>query len=543
MAERLAGAEATAFHNLYGIIRKNKIRNTLRMNLFLAKKRLDKIGFSVPASMADFDAAIGWPEKAVMVPARRIQPRGFSTSRGSQAIVDELNETFDEAYIRQIERMWIDASLQTGVSFSFVTPGDQLAGEPEVIVSARSALEATATFNRRTQRVDSALELVDTRTSVLYLPGETLVVGLDGSELVVRERIQGIENYVPCVPARWGRSLDRPYGRSRITRPVMDLSGQAIRTMLRQEVHAEHFSSPQRALEGAREEAFLDKDGKRKDAWDIVTGSVWGIPDFFDEETGEWRRANLKQLAASSMQPHSDQLRSIAMMFSGETAIPVSQLGIIHDNPSSADAIRAHESDLVSLVEAELPNYADDRRELARAVMYVLEGRTASLDAELRRVQPIFADPGTITRSAAADRATKFVASHPEYADSDVVLEMWGFDETQLDRLKAHRLRRQGSSVIDQILSRPEPAPAASEAPSATEEAKAEAEVRRLNADTLGLLRRAGVTAESAAATVGLDGLEFIEGDPVTIKVAEPSRPAPAASTDEETEEENEDNA
>lgn len=539
MAERLAGAEATAFHNLYGIIRKNKVRNTLRENLFLAKKRLDKIGFSVPASMADFDAAIGWPEKSVMVPARRIQPRAFTTT-GSENVAGELNQTFDEAYVRQVERMWIDSSLQGGISFSFVTPGDQLAGEPDVIVSARSSLEATAVLNKRTQRVESALELVDGKTSVLYLPGVTLVIGLDGSELVVRERIRGIENYVPCVPARWGRSLSRPYGRSRITRPVMDLSGQAIRTMLRQEVHAEHFSSPQRILEGAREEAFLGKDGKRKEAWEITTGSVWGIPDFFDEETGEWRRAALKQLTASSMQPHTDQLRSIAMMFSGETAIPVSQLGIIHDNPSSADAIRAHESDLVSLVEAEIPNYGDDRRELARAVMYVREGRSASLDAELRRLQSNFADPGTITRAAAADRATKFVASHPEYADSDVVLELWGFDETQLERLKNHRARRAGRGVLDELLARPA-APASGAAP--TDAAKSEAEVERMKADTLGLLRRAGVTAESAAREVGLEGLEFIPGEPVTIKVTETTEEEPTAPAEETTEEEPETNA
>lgn len=58
-------------------------------------------------------------------------------------------------------------------------------------------------------------------------------------------------------------------------------------------------------------------------------------------------------------------------------------------------------------------------------------------------------------------------------------------------------------------------------------------------ADTLGLLRRAGVTAESAAAQVGLPGLQFIPGDPVTIRPDETgafepfAAPAPADVEDE----------
>lgn len=39
-----------------------------------------------------------------------------------------------------------------------------------------------------------------------------------------------------------------------------------------------------------------------------------------------------------------------------------------------------------------------------------------------------------------------------------------------------------------------------------------------MKADTLGLLRRAGVTARSAAQTVGLDDVAFIPGEPITIR-------------------------
>ena len=450
MAERLAGKEAKVFHDSLAVIRRNYRRNKHRENLFLAKQRLDQVGFSVPDSMKEFEAAIGWPEKAVMVPARRIKPSVFDTAGGSKDFADEVNERFSGRYMRTMERMLIDASLRHGCSFAFVTPGDTDEGEPDVVVSARSALEATAFINRRTLQVTSGLEAIDRYNYILYLNGQTLSINNAQGELLVTRRKPN--RGVPVVTYAWGRTLERYFGRSRITRPVIDYSGQAIRTMLRQEVHAEHFSSPQRILEGARQSAFTDKDGNLKDSLDIATGAIWGIPDFFDEETGEWRRSNLKQINASSMQPHTEQLRSIAMMFSGETGIPLNQLGIIQDNPSSAEAMRASETDLNTLVEAELPNYEDSRSDLAGQVMRLAHPRMAGLDTEVNKLRGTLLNPATTSLSASADWATKFVSANPWAAQSDVVLEMWGFTGSQLERLRNERNRLNSGGVLQQLL-------------------------------------------------------------------------------------------
>ncbi|WP_279402091.1 hypothetical protein [Arthrobacter sp. JCM 19049] len=43
----------------------------------------------------------------------------------------------------------------------------------------------------------------------------------------------------------------------------------------------------------------------------------------------------------------------------------------------------------------------------------------------------------------------------------------------------------------------------------------------KLKAETLGQLRRAGVTSESAAEQVQLEGLKFMPGAPVTIRADE----------------------
>lgn len=53
------------------------------------------------------------------------------------------------------------------------------------------------------------------------------------------------------------------------------------------------------------------------------------------------------QLSQGSMQPHSDYIRSLAARFSGETNVPLSSLGVVSDNPSSAEAIYAAKEDMV----------------------------------------------------------------------------------------------------------------------------------------------------------------------------------------------------
>ncbi|QCP08227.1 phage portal protein [Micrococcus luteus] len=445
--------EETLFLRMRDQVRRHQPTNRHRENLFNARKQLQKIGFSVPESMRSFAATVGWPEKAVMVPARRLKPTGFVSSR-EEELADELNAHLDSGYAAAVEQYAIEASVRHGCSFVFATPGDQTAGDPDVVLSARSALEASAIVDRRTLRTIAGLEATDEAgVWLMHVPGEVLLVDTRTGEHVVRERYRAAPGEVGVVPYVWDRSLDRPFGRSRITNPVIDLSGQAVRIMLRQEVQAEHFSSPQRVLSGAREEAFTDETGQRRPMWQVATGAIWGIPDFFDEEIGEWRRAELTQMAAASMQPHTDHLRTVAMMFAGETSIPISQLGIVHDNPSSADAIRQHESAMVDLVQAQIPSYMASRKALGRLVLAVAHrGLSPATNTALAHVHARFADPGTITRAALADRAQKFAAAYPELRGSSVALRAWGFDDVEVRELQDHLQRAESAGLVRQLL-------------------------------------------------------------------------------------------
>lgn len=453
VTRKLTDDESRVFGRMLTSLRRKAARNALRTKYVDDKKRLDKIGFSVPPHMVDFQTPIGWARKGIITPASRIRPDGFTLPRQS-ALLDEIHGAFEDTHYAAVERMAIESSLQHGVSFVFVTPGDEILGEPEVIVSARTALEGTAEVDPRTNRVLSALEFISGTEYLLYVPGLTLSVQRTDREWMVTREHVGVEGFVPCVPYVWGWSLSRPFGRSRVTRPLMGYIDRGVRTMLRQEVTAEFFSAPQRTLLGAEEEHFTDpKTGERVSPLDALIGGVWALPSVRDEETGDLIKPTLEQLQQASMQPHSEMLRTIGLMVSSELSMPVAYLGIIHDNPSSADAILASESDMVAMVEYERDlSYGLARQNLARTILAVkYGGLTEGMIAELRGLKAHFANAGTPTRAARADAAQKYSLTFPN-GDPEVAMEEYGLTKSQIERNLAYARRAQSGNMLSQLL-------------------------------------------------------------------------------------------
>ncbi|TDF92036.1 phage portal protein [Arthrobacter terricola] len=521
MNRELTSDESSAFSRMLKTVRQKANRNRLRDDYVEAKKKLEKIGFSIPENMKDFQNVIGWAHKAVKVPASRIRPDGFILPNGS-SMLDDLHDTVD-GHVAVLERMAIEASLQNSAAFVFTTPGDPDLGEPDVVVTARTALEATAEIDPRTWRVTAALEVVSQSVVLLYKPGMTLQVErADGGWRVTRES-NGIPDKVPCVPYVWGRSLKRPFGRSRVTRPLMGYIDSGVRTMLRQEVTAEFYSAPQRALLGADESHFTDAQGNRISPLKALLGGIWALPDVWDEDEGKLVRPSIQQLAQASMQPHSEMLRTIGLMVSSETTIPVGYLGIIHDNPSSADAILASESDLVAMVEDELASINLSRVDLARNILAVKNGEwTPAMERDLRGLKSRFLDPGTPTMAAKADAGVKFAGAFPD-GDPEVAMEIYGLDRSQIERMNIYRAKQAAGSRLDTLLAaaKSSAAPVFSDGSTVSgpvDEQLKSAQVMKAQADALGSLRRAGVDAADAAAKAGLNGVKFIPGNPITIR-------------------------
>lgn len=512
----LTDDELKTFNKLLHQLNTHKRRNKLRDRYGDSRKTLDQVGFSIPPHMASFQAVLGWPDKSCGVLTRRLRPRLFGVA-GDSSLLEEVNAHFSSSDVQLVERMAIESAARHGAAFVFTSKGDAAIGEPEVVHSVCSALTATALQDPRSRRVMAALEVVDNGFN-LSLPGQTLFVSRHGNGWRVIEEFQTTPGRVLCTPYVIGGRVDRPFGRSRITRPVMALTDMAVRVMLRQEVSAEFFSSPQRYMLGASEDMFVGPNGEPRTGWESMLGALLAVPD--DEDKYENQRVTVGQFAQMSMQPHSDHLRSVAMMFSGETSIPASYLGILHDNPSSAEAIVAHEAELVSIAESEIDWLSPSRVSLAQNAIAVMAGDefTMAEAAEIYRFSPLWNDPSTPTRAATADAMAKELGALPWMVESDVALEGFGHDGPTIERLKADRRRGSVGSLMEKLNVEP------SEAGAPSPEAKADleaAQVLKAKADALGVLRRAGVDAADAARIAGLDDVKFIPGNPITIKPVE----------------------
>lgn len=533
--DNLNDDERNTFNRLLGTLNRKRNRNRLKSKLYDAKKDLDHFGISIPPQMKEFATVIGWPAKAVDTPARRIRPDGFSLNTSSGRATPELFEEVQSALATPraaaVEKLAIQASLKHSCAFVFTTGYTDDTGEPAPMYTAASALDASAVVDPRTGATLSALEVIDGGW-VLYRPGKTIRVERDklGRPRAV-DRTERNHNRVTCTVYTWGRTIDRPFGRSRITRPLIGLTYMGVRVLLRQEVSAEFFSSPQRWMLGARPDDFQDESGKILSAWEAITGGFLSMPDLpiEDEQDAKLRRVEIGQFPQMSMQPHSDHLRTVAMMVSAETSLPLNYLGIVQENPPSADAIRASEADMTQIVEDELDWFRDSRVNLAKDTAAVLhEEWTPEMARDLRGLHADFRDPSTPTKSAEGDWAVKIVTAFPWLQESETMLRII-FSANTARALTNERKKQTGSKTLEQLRaaqSQRELTAASTgnstsgAAPAATPTGEAVSVVRE-KLDALGIGIRAGTVPEATARMLGLDGVEFTGAVPVSLRLPE----------------------
>lgn len=524
MARKLTDDERKELNVLFGRIGQKKYRNKLKSEYVDMHADFKRVSYSIPQEMYELAIPLGWAYKSVYVPGSRIKPEDFTIPGGS-SLLDDLDSVYYESGVRELEVMAIESALAQSCSFVFVTKGDTQKGEPRVIVAVRDATEASAEVDSRTGRVTSALELVSKGSMLLYRRGVTLDLRQAPSgEWQVHDEYKAVEGRVMCTPYVWGKQLQRPFGRSRVSRPVMGLIDRAVLAMLRQDVMSDFYAAPLVALLDADESMFTDSTGKKISPLKAMLGGMLGIPGYRDDETGDMRVPKLQQLTQASFQPFTELNRDIAARFHAETDIPMGQLGVVQDNPSSAEAIRASEHGLISLVMHQLTFFERMRVDLARNILAVLhDGDSAGMVNDIRRLQANFGDPANPNGAMLADSGAKFVGAHPEFAGTRIAWRKSGMGEKEMLEAEGILAKRDSRSLLSETLEA-----AAGRAGGVGSPALDEAQIKRLQAETLGLLRRAGVDAETAAREAGLPPLKFIPGNPITIKAPEDEKSGPA---------------
>ena len=369
MARFATKDEVDVYERLHRGIRQQQPRNKKRTLYADAEYTVQSYGLRLPDGKEVEQTPMFWPQKAIEVFSSRLRPAGYNLADAT--LLRDLERVMTDSMIALKEQLAIKSALRHGPAFMFTSAGDPGAGEPEVLTTVSSALSATAETNRAGV-VTAALELLGDRRANLYLPGVVL-------EVEQRKRLVVLEEYpaskrILCAPYVHGKTLERPFGSSRITRPIMRLTNAGVRTFMRSEVSAEWYTYPRERLLGVDPSAFDDAPG-----WVQMIGGIQALPDIHpDDEPNypdELRRAEIHTAPQMTMQPFSDQMRMIGGLFSGAASIPPNYLGIFSDsNPTSAQAIWAQEVDLVRAVEDQQPSFDVGRRQLAINILTVLYG-------------------------------------------------------------------------------------------------------------------------------------------------------------------------
>jgi hypothetical protein len=197
----------------------------------------------------------------------------------------------------------------------------------------------------------------------------------------------------------------------------MDYTQSALRTIKRSEISAEFYSFPQKYVLG------LDENAEQMDSWKATISSFLR---FDKDENGD--RPTVGQFSQQSMSPYTEQIRTFAALFAGETGLTLDDLGFVSDNPSSSEAIKASHENL---------RLTARKAQKCFGVGFKNAGLVAAclrddfhydrqvIIPEKAIFEPIF-EPDMATLSAIGDGALKINQAIPGYFDEARISELTG---------------------------------------------------------------------------------------------------------------------
>ena len=270
-----------------------------------------------------YRSTFGWCAKSVDSLADRLIFRGFSDDNFDLTEIFNMNNPdvlFDSAIL---------GALISSCNFIYISADED--GYPKMQVIDGS--NATGIIDPQTGLLKEGYAVLERdeynkpMIEAYFLPEKT-EIHYSGDPVV--DTYSHSVRYPLLVPVIYRPDAVRPFGHSRISRTTMYLQNTAKNTIERSEISAEFYSFPQKYVLGLSEEA------PDFDTWKATISSML---DFRQDENGG--SPTVGQFTQQSMSPYTEQLRTIAALFAGETGLTLDDLGFVSQNPSSAEAIKA----------------------------------------------------------------------------------------------------------------------------------------------------------------------------------------------------------
>lgn len=299
-------------------------RVLLRYKYYEMKNNAQDFSSLAPEKFKGLKETVGWCAKAVDSLADRLQFDEFQ------------NDEFDlsEIFLSNNQDILIDSAVLSALisacSFVYIREDN---GYPRLQVIDGS--NATGIIDPVTNLLTEGYAVLErdsmgvVKTEAYFMAGMTEIY----SHGVLVQRIPNAAPYALLVPIIYRPDAKRPFGHSRISRACIAYTQTALRTIKRSEVSAEFYSFPQKYVLGLSEDAEFNNR----------LATISSFLNFTKDGDGD--HPIVGQFQQQSMTPYTEQLRTLASLFAGETGLTLDDLGFATENPSSAEAIKAgHEN-------------------------------------------------------------------------------------------------------------------------------------------------------------------------------------------------------
>lgn len=453
-ASGLTASEVSELDELLSVYNATRTRNRVLEDYFEGDVMTKDIGVDIlPPEAKDkvhVDLSCDWARKAVKALANHVRFDGF---------VFEGREGMDEGLKRALGRMDFDAefsrtrvgALKKGCAFTTVNNFGTSAS-----VTFHSADSGAALVNEATGRIRSGFVIADTGRTAwaprkpvvtrvnLHMPGSRVAIVRDSQSEWHAERVETPPDAMMMVPLIYDPTDKKPLGGTRITKDVRSQIDQVLSARLAIAITQAFYAMPMRAVLGLTEGMY--KALKDKPQW-----SMYINPMLLATMDRNGHTPTISQLPSNSPQALISVIELQAKLFAAATGVPLQSLGIVQDNPSSAEAIVEARRDLIE----DAQTFEDEHlipalRRIALLVMMV-EGNKASiddLDDVQRSVMPHFKNPAMPSIAATTDAAMKIASVKPEFASTDVFFEMMGFDQATIARVNSQMRMNQARANV-----------------------------------------------------------------------------------------------
>ena len=330
----------------------------------------------------------------------RLDVEGFRY-RGQSSSDEELWRIWQANGLdEQSQQAHLD-SLALERSYAIVGSGDTAGADP--IVTVESPLQVFAERDPRTRQVSGAIKRWQegegkdaVQRATLYLPDSTESFAFAKEWKSAGKADSHELGRVPVVPLVNNPRIMRPDGRSEFV-DVISIADALNKMATDMMVSGEYHAMPRRWATALSADDFVDSKGNPIGVWSRDAGRLWAT---------ESDKTKFGQFTESDLSVFHNSIKLLMQVGSQLLALPPHYTSFVGENPTSADAIRSSETQLVKRVERKHTYLGGAWEDVQRLV---LRFKTGKWDPAADGLETVWRDPSTPTIAQKADAVVKLV--------------------------------------------------------------------------------------------------------------------------------------